>query len=61
MKTHARNTTKHPTAPVMTLAQLTAAGIPQLKHPQKKLTKDQRITALEEDLCMTRELLQMVS
>ena len=61
MKTHAQNATKHPAAPVMTLAQLTAAGIPQPKCPQKKLTKDQCIAALEEDLCMTRELLQMVS
>ena len=61
MKTRARNAAKHPAAPVMTLAQLTAASIPQPKRPQKKLTKDQRIAALEEDLCMTRELRQMVS
>ena len=45
----------------MTPAQLAAAGIPvpQSKNP-KKPTKDQRIAALEEDLHITRELLQTV-
>ena len=61
MKTHAKNASKHPAAPDMTPAQLAAAGIPQPKHPQRKPTKDQRIAALEEDLRMARELLQMVS
>lgn len=62
-KTRAKNRLKHPAAPIMTRAQLTAAGIPTppLNKPQKKQTKDQRIAALEEDLRITRELLQTVS
>jgi len=62
MKTCAKNKSKHPAAPVMTPAQLAAAGISQpQKCPRRKQTKDQQIAALEEDLRTTRELLQAVS
>ena len=62
MKTREKNKSKHPAASVMTPAQLAAAGIsqPQPARPRKKLTKDQWIAALEEDLCVTRELLETV-
>jgi hypothetical protein len=62
MKTRAGNKEKRPAASVMTPAQLAAAGIsdPRPKKPQKKPTKDQRIAALEENLRITRELLQTV-
>ena len=60
-KTRAKNKSTHPAAPVMTPAQLAAAGISQpSKKPRKKQTKDQIIAALEEDLRATRELLQTV-
>ena len=63
MKTRTRNKSKHPAAPIMTPSQLSAAGIstPHSKNPKKKLTKDQRILALEEDLRLTRELLRTVT
>ena len=63
MKTRTRNKSKHPAAPIMTPSQLFAAGIstPHSKNPKKKLTKDQRILALEEDLRLTRELLRTVT
>jgi len=60
MNTRAKNKSKHPAAPVMTPAQLAAAGISQQKRSKKKPTKDQHIAALEEDLRATRELLRMV-
>ena len=61
MKTRTSNQGKHPAASVMTPTQLAAAGIPAPLPKKKKPTKDQRIAALEEDLRVTRELLQMVS
>ena len=62
MKTCEKNKSKHPAASVMTPAQLVAAGIsqPRPARPRKKLTKDQQIAALEEDLRVTRELLETV-
>jgi hypothetical protein len=60
MNLRAKNKSAHPAASVMTPAQLTAAGIPQKKHPRRGPTKDQRIAALEEKLRATQELLQMV-
>ena len=60
MKTRAKNKSAHPAAPVMTPAQLAAAGISQPKRSRRQPTKDQRIAALEEDLRATRELLQVV-
>ena len=60
MKTCAGNQGKHPAVAVMTPTQLAAAGIPAPLPKKKKLSKDQRIAALEEDLRVTRELLQMV-
>ena len=62
MNTRAKNKSKHPAAPVMTPAQLAAAGISQpQKRPARKQTKAQQIAALEEDLRVTQELLQVVS
>lgn len=61
MRTRAKNASSHPVASIMTPAQLAAVGIPQPKCPPKKPSKDQQIAALEEDLCMARELLQMVA
>jgi hypothetical protein len=63
MITRASNKSKHPAKSVMTTAQLAQAGVslPGLKiRPPKKMTKDQRIAALEESLRITRELLQTV-
>jgi hypothetical protein len=57
MNTHTKNKTAHPAAPIMTPAQLSAAGIFQLKQPHKKQTKDQQITALKKDLCVMQEQL----
>ena len=57
MKTCTRNKSKHPAAPIMTPSQLSTAGI-STPNPKKKLTKDQRILTLEEDLCLKRELLR---
>jgi len=60
MNTRAKNKSAHPAAPIMTPAQLSAAGISQPKRPRKKQTKDQQIAALKEDLRATQELLQTV-
>ena len=61
MQTRAKNKSKHPPKSVMTPTQLAAAGVfvPRPK-PIRKPTKDQLIAALEEDLRVTRELLQTV-
>lgn len=62
MNTRAKNKSKHPAAPIMTSAQLAAAGIaqPQPKRHRKAPTKNQRIADLEENLRAAEELLQMV-
>ena len=62
MKTRLKNQSAHPAAPVMTPAQLKAAGIakPQTKQSQKKPTKDQQIAALKEDIRAMHDLLQVV-
>jgi len=61
MKTRTKNQTAHPAVPVMTPAQLSAAGISQSqpKRP-KKQTKDQQIAALKEDLHAAQKMLQVV-
>jgi len=56
MKTHAKNQSWHPVAPIMTTAQLAAAGLSQPKKP-KKQTKANHIATLKEDLHATQELL----
>ena len=55
MKARQANKSKHPATPIMSPAQLAAAGIsqPKTKKPRKQ-TKDQRLATLEEDLCATR-------
>lgn len=61
MNTHPKNKSAHPARPIMTPAQLSAAGIPLPKSKRpKKQTKDQQIAALREDLRLVQEMARTV-
>ena len=64
MNTRKKNKTTHPGIPDMTPSQFTSAGLPPPKtarRSSKKLTKDQQIAALKDQLCTTQELVLSVS
>jgi len=62
MKTRAKNQSAHPAVPIMTSAQLSAAGISKSRPKRpKKQTKNQQIAALQEDLRAAQEMLQVAT
>ena len=64
MNTRKKNKSAHPGIPDMTPLQLSSAGLSRastVRRPaKKKLTKDQQIAALEDELRSTRELILTV-
>lgn len=57
MKTRAKNRSAHPGIPDMTPSQLASAGLPNPRRAsKKKLTKDQQIAALKDELRVAQEL-----
>lgn len=62
MNTRGKNKSKHPGIPDMTPSQLSAAGLPRTPSThQKKLTKNQEIASLKDELRSLRELISSVS
>jgi len=62
MDTRRKNKSTHPGLPDMTPSQLSSAGLTRTPAPRrKKATKDQQITALQDELRSIRELLSKVS
>ena len=60
--TRRKNKSTHPGIPDMTLSQLTSAGLSCAPAPRrKKLTKDQQIAALQDELRSIRELIANVT
>ena len=64
-KTRAKNKSANPGAPDMTRSQLVSASLSHAVNPRrppnKKLTKDQEIAALKDELRAAQELLSNVS
>jgi hypothetical protein len=59
MNTRRKNKSAHPGKPVMTPSQLSSAGLPVPRRP-KKLTKDQQIAALKDELRAAQEQVRNV-
>ena len=62
MKTRTKNKAQHPGIPDMTPAQLSAADLSRPKRPlpRKKMTKNDRIAALENELFAAKQLVAQV-